>query len=254
MNITRDHVDELDKNAPRVETTLFLLMSVDGKITSGETDDLDSDQDWKRIKGVKEGLHQYYQLEQSIALNSLSTGRVMAKIGVNSRTQAPEKDERLTFFIIDRKPHLNASGVRYLARWVGQLYIVTNHPSHPAFSAAPAHDNVEVLFYPQEVNLADLFSRMRHQYGIERLTIESGGTLNSVLVRQGLVDHILVVVAPLLVGGRATSSLMDGRAFQTEEELTGLKALKLVRCRALEHSYLRLEYDVIHETILDPKP
>lgn len=32
----------------RVETILFLLMSVDGKITSGESDNLDSDKDWRR--------------------------------------------------------------------------------------------------------------------------------------------------------------------------------------------------------------
>ena len=47
----------------RVETTLFLLMSVDGKITSGESDGLDPDQDWKRIQGAREGLYQYYELE-----------------------------------------------------------------------------------------------------------------------------------------------------------------------------------------------
>lgn len=253
MNVAQAHAGKLDEKSPRVETTLFLLTSVDGKITSGESDDLDSDKDWRRIKGVKEGLHQYYQLEQSIAINSLNTGRVMAKIGVNSRTEAPEKDERLTFFIIDRKPHLNVGGVRYLAQWVGKLYIVTNHPSHPAFSTAPTHDNVEVIYYPQEVDLADLLIKIKQQYGIEHLTIESGGTLNSVLVRQGWVDHVLIVVAPLLVGGRATSSLMDGQALRTEDELTNLKALKLVGCQVLEHSYLRLEYDVINETILDPK-
>lgn len=40
----------------RSETTLFLLISVDGKISSGESDNLDADWDWKRIHGVKEGL------------------------------------------------------------------------------------------------------------------------------------------------------------------------------------------------------
>jgi hypothetical protein len=32
-------------NSTRVETTLFLLVSQDGKITSGATDNLDSDRD-----------------------------------------------------------------------------------------------------------------------------------------------------------------------------------------------------------------
>lgn len=235
----------------RVETTLFLLVSVDGKITSGETDELDSDKDWRRISGVKEGLPQYYKLEESIALNSLNTGRVMAKVGVNSSAEIPKKDDRLTFFIVDRKPHLNENGVKYLTQRVGKLFIVTNNPSHPAFSLKSTCDNLEVIYYAGEVDLLDLLRRMKQQYGYEQLTIESGGTLNAAFLRQGLIDHLVLVVAPLLVGGKATSSLIDGLALRTEEDLAHLKALKLVRCEVLRDSYLRLEYNVINETVID---
>ncbi len=238
----------------RVETTLFLLTSVDGKITSGESDDLDSDRDWKRIHGVKEGLQQYYQHEWTIAANSLNTGRVMAKIGVNTRGEPPKKNGGLTFFIVDRKPHLNQNGVKYLAGWVGRLFIVTDNPGHPAFDLRARYQNIQVIFYERGVDFADLFVRIKQEIGIEHLVIESGGTLNTALVRQGLVDHVCIVVAPLLVGGRATSSLMDGVSLRTEQELVDLKALKLVRCEVLEHSYLRLEYDVIQDTHIDPLP
>jgi 2,5-diamino-6-(ribosylamino)-4(3H)-pyrimidinone 5'-phosphate reductase len=43
----------------RAETTLCLVISLDGKITTESTDNLDSDLDWKRIVGVKEGFSQY---------------------------------------------------------------------------------------------------------------------------------------------------------------------------------------------------
>lgn len=59
----------------RPETTLLMLMSVDGKINNGSTDNLDSDKDWKRIVGVREGLHQYYEIEQTTDLWSLNTGK-----------------------------------------------------------------------------------------------------------------------------------------------------------------------------------
>jgi len=241
------------KYAARTETTLFLLTSLDGKITSGESDTLDSDRDWRRIRGVKEGLQQYYQIEQTIAINSLNTGRVMEKIGLNTRTETPEKDERLTFFIVDRKPHLNENGLRYLAQRVGKLFIVTDNPAHPAYAARSSFDSLEIIFYPEEIDLADLLVKVRQSYGIEHLVIESGGTLNAAFLRQGLIDHVVVIVAPLLVGGGATSSLVDGRSLQSEDELVDLKALKLTRCEVLEHSYLRLEYDVINETIIEPK-
>ncbi|WP_020072972.1 hypothetical protein [Faecalispora sporosphaeroides] len=38
-------------------TTLFMLMSVDGKISTGTSDELDVDKDFPKITGVAEGLH-----------------------------------------------------------------------------------------------------------------------------------------------------------------------------------------------------
>lgn len=72
-------------------TTLFMLESLDGKICTGNNDELDVDKDFPEIEGVKEGLHQYYEAEQKTDLFSLNTGRVMAKIGVNDRTDNPTK-------------------------------------------------------------------------------------------------------------------------------------------------------------------
>ena len=46
-------------------TTLFMLMSVDGKISTGAVDELDVDRDFPRINGVKEGLYQYYEIEKT---------------------------------------------------------------------------------------------------------------------------------------------------------------------------------------------
>jgi len=133
---------------------------------------------------------------------------------------------------------------------VGKLFIVTNTVSHPAFDVKKDCKNVEVIFYPGDIDFKDLFKKMK-LYSIECVTIESGGTLNAVLLRQGLIDHVIIVVAPLLVGGENTSSLIDGPSLKTEKELIHLKALNLVRCDILSDSYLRLEYDVINETVID---
>ena len=54
-------------------TTLFMLMSVDGKISTGSSDELDVDKDFPAITGVAEGLHQYYEIEQSTDLWSFIT-------------------------------------------------------------------------------------------------------------------------------------------------------------------------------------
>ena len=86
-----------------------MLMSVDGKITTGASDELDVDKNFPCIKGVKEGLHQYYELEQMTDLWSFNTGRVQKKLGVNEK-EFPSKSP-VSFVLLDNH-HLTEHGVR----------------------------------------------------------------------------------------------------------------------------------------------
>ena len=228
-------------------TTLFLITSLDGKISTGDVDELDVDKDFKRIVGVKEGLHQYYELESQTDPYSLNTGRVMTKIGVNERTEEPKKIG-CSFIIIDNKPHLTEKGTEYLAKWVKTLYLVTTNKNHPAYKVKDNFENIEIISYENEVDLADLLEKMKNNYTAERITIQSGGTLNSEWIRQGLIDHVSIVIAPCLIGGSNTQSLIGGKSLHDEEDLKEIKALKLVKCDVLQDSYLHLFYDVIKET------
>ena len=65
-----DEAELLRRNRP--VTTLFMLMSVDGKISTGAADELDVDRDFPKITGLREGLHQYYEIEQTTDLWSFN--------------------------------------------------------------------------------------------------------------------------------------------------------------------------------------
>lgn len=81
------------------------------------------------------------------------------------------------------------------------------------------------------------------------MTIQSGGTLNSIFLRENLIDYIEIVIAPILVGGKDTATLIDGESISSREELSKLKALSLVECTVLNASYIRLKYTVKKELI-----
>ena len=223
-------------------TTLFMLESLDGKISSGSNDNLDADKDFCRIDGVKEGLHQYYELEQETDLFSLNTGRVMAKIGVNDNKEYHKKIDVVTFVIIDNKPHLNESGIDYLCHWVGKVILVTTNKNHPAFNLN--YDNLDILFY-EKLNLESLLEDLYSKYNAEKLTIQSGGTLNGLFVRNKLIDYVNIVVAPIIVGGSDVPTLVDGESIKDESELNKLMPLELLECNKLENSYIELKYKVI---------
>lgn len=234
----------------RTYNTLFLLQSLDGKISTGDVDELDVDKDFKRINGVKEGLPQYYDIEKTTDPFSLNSGKVMAKIGVNTRTKEPEK-MGCSFIIIDNKPHLTDAGVRYMSKWVKTLYIVTSNPEHPGHRLKDSLNNIKIIYFKDQIDFPDLFSQMKNKYLAERITIQSGGLLNSKFLRAGLVDEISIVIAPCLIGGKDTQSLVGGESLHNEEDLGKIKPLTLKDCRVLENSYIHLTYQVVNNTVID---
>ncbi len=224
----------------RPVTTLFMLMSVDGKISTGASDHLDVDKDFPKIAGVKEGLYQYYEIEQTTDLWSVNSGRVQDKIGVNT-ADMPDKTP-VSFVIIDNK-HLQEHGVRYFCALSKQFVLVTSNEKHPAFEIE--EDNLRIL-YQNELSLKDVLTKLKSEYGCERITIQTGGTLNELFLREKLIDYIDIVVAPVLIGGKDTSTLIDGTSIMSESGLSKTGVLKLQECTVLKDSYLRLRYEVIH--------
>ena len=220
-------------------TTLFMLMSVDGKISTGASDVLDVDQDFPYMDGVKEGLHQYYEIEQTTDLWSLNTGRVQAKLGVNEKEMPPKTP--VSFVLVDNS-HLNEHGVRFFCELSKQFVLITTNPDHPAFRVKA--DNLRIILQEKQC-LEEALVRLKEEYGCDRITIQSGGTVNGLFLREKLFDFVDIVVAPVLVGGKNTSTLIDGESITTREELDKLGILKLIDCEQLEDSYVRLRYEVI---------
>ena len=231
----KDQEDNMD----RPVTTLFMLMSVDGKISTGATDDLDVDKDFPKIAGLTEGLHQYYEIEQTTDLWSFNSGRVQAKIGVNTK-EMPNKTP-VSFVVLDNS-HLNENGIRYFCALSKNFVLVTSNDKHPAFSMEES--NLHIV-YQKELLLKDALITLKSEYGCERITIQTGGTLNGLFLREKLFDYVDIVVAPVLIGGKDTSTLIDGKSLVSQSELSQLGVLKLQECVMLENSYLRLRYEVI---------
>lgn len=223
----------------RPVTTLFMLMSVDGKISTGATDDLDFDKDLPHIPGVREGLQQYYEIEQTTDLWSLNSGRVQAKMGVNE-IGLPTKTP-VSFVLIDNH-HLTENGVRYFCARSKEFVLVTSNKEHPAFGVEVP--NLHII-YQDKLDLEDMLHQLNENYSCERITIQTGGTLNGMFLRAKLFDYVDIVVAPILVGGKATATLIDGEAILTPEQLSELGALQLESVQPLNGSYIRLRYRVI---------
>ncbi len=220
-------------------TTLFMLMSLDGKISPGASDSLDVDKDFPDIDGLKEGLPQYYEIEQTTDLWSFNTGRVQAKMGVNEMPFPPKTP--VSFVLLDNS-HLTEHGIKYFCSRSKEFVLITTNEMHPAFDVH--EDNLHII-YQDSFSLEDALIELKEKYGCDRITIQSGGTVNGMFLREKLFDYVDIVVAPVLIGGKDTSTLIDGISITNVNELGSLGVLQLENCEILNGSYIRLRYKVI---------
>lgn len=223
----------------RPTTTLFMLMSVDGKISTGASDALDVDKDFPKIPGLKEGVGQYYEIEQTTDLWSFNTGRVQEKMGANEKP-FPQKTP-VSFVLLDNT-HLTEHGARYFCARSKEFVLFTSNKNHPAYGVK--EDKLHI-FYQKKLDLKEGLEWLYKNFACERLTIQSGGTVNGLFLREKLFDFVDLVVAPVLVGGKDTATLIDGKSLMSENELSKLGVMKLVECKVLKDSYLRLRYEIV---------
>ena len=129
----------------------------------------------------------------------------------------------------------------YWCRKSKEFVLITSNKDHPAYNVK--ENNLHIIFQ-EELSLKDALRELKLSYGCERLTIQSGGTVNSLFLREKLFDYIDIVVAPVLIGGKETASLIDGHSIISENELSKLGVLKLMDCIVLNDSYIRVRYQL----------
>jgi len=78
------------------------------------------------------------------------------------------------------------------------------------------------------VELRELLWELRKR-GIERLLLEGGGNLNWGMITAGLVDEVRIAVAPLIIGGRETVTLVEGEGVGHIDNAPGLRLVDVRR-------------------------
>jgi 2,5-diamino-6-(ribosylamino)-4(3H)-pyrimidinone 5'-phosphate reductase len=86
--------------------------------------------------------------------------------------------------------------------------------------------------------LQELFSR----YEAKVVRVDSGGILNGILLRQGLVDEISVLIYPRLVGGAKESTIFQALDPACQE---GPIPLRLRHFETLKGDVVWLHYAII---------
>ncbi len=98
--------------------------------------------------------------------------------------------------------------------------------------------SVEVFVHKEpRVNLTLMMETLK-KIGVDHLMVEGGGTLNFELMRLGLVDELMIYVAPMIFGGANSPTPADGLGLTRSDAV----ALKLAHVETHEDGGIVLRY------------
>ena len=80
------------------------------------------------------------------------------------------------------------------------------------------------------VNISKLL-KILLQNGIKKIVLEGGGTVNWAFVKQNLIDEAIITIAPYILGGKNSTSLVEGSGFKNLDDATKLKLKKIQKNR-----------------------
>lgn len=205
----------MTKSLTYPHTIINVAMTADGKIDTFERQgaQISSDEDWERVDRLR-----------------AESDAVM----VGGKTLTDE-DPRLTVKNPNLRRERIARGLSANPTKVGVISVVDFPLDGHFLSEGPAEififttqrteikqvkklENLGVQVFIFGENRVDLNRMMRTlpDFGIEKVLVEGGGTLNSALIQAGLVNEIHIYIAPLVFGGQKSPTLADGLGLTRE--------------------------------------
>lgn len=89
-----------------------------------------------------------------------------------------------------------------------------------------------------EVDFVQLYQQLEEKFGITSLMVEGGGYLNWHVFNQGLVDEIILMQLPIIIGGSSNITLVDGDGYT---EMDYIKKFKVAEVQPRDN-YTLLRY------------
>lgn len=200
--------------------TLKLAMSLDGKIATST-----GESKWISGERARQWIH---SLRSEVDAVMVGVGTVRADdplLTTHGRGRNPVR------VIVDSRLSLPLSA-QVLSTEGGSRTIVATTPSAQKEKIRKLEaKGVHVITLPDKAGLVDLPALMAWlgKEGVMSLLIEGGATIASSAVREGLVDKVLFIVAPLLIGGQDAKSVIGGRSPESLKDAIRLKDIRVRR-------------------------
>lgn len=222
--------------------TLFNAMSLDGRLDHLET--------YEHIYNLYYGLASQWPIDAVLMGSSTILKGFDAQEGeirgdINQVRQNREKispDPRPWLLVPDSGGKIGVWAEVLGMPYIKDVLVLCSHSTPPKYLDFLTDNHMEhIIVGEDQVDLKKALMNLKENYGIEKIRVDSGGTLNGALLRARLVDDIRVLINPSLTGGVSASSIFQAADLKDSEDVIDLKLTCLKR---MEGDLVYLQYEI----------
>jgi 2,5-diamino-6-(ribosylamino)-4(3H)-pyrimidinone 5'-phosphate reductase len=197
----------------------------------------------------------YYELAAQMNADAMLSGsNTMLAAFSAEKGATPENEETaeplpgdfpeptLLLVVVDSRGRLqHLHQMRRTPYWRDTIVLCSRATPQTHLTYLQEHQLDFIVAGAERVDLRAALAELKARFGINVMRIDSGGVLNGVLLREGLVDEVSLLVNPYLVGGTTPRSIF------TAPDLTSMERvipLKLTHLKNVRDDIVWLRYEV----------
>jgi 2,5-diamino-6-(ribosylamino)-4(3H)-pyrimidinone 5'-phosphate reductase len=179
---------------------LNAAMSIDGKITTRKNDSsISSKIDWIRVHKLRSNVDCIV-----IGISTVLKDDPMLNVRYAKTVKNPAR------IIIDSKARIPLdSRIMRSSKKIPTFVAVTRDASLQKIKEIEKKGAKVLVIGGKKVNIINLFQNLE-KLGFKKVLVEGGGEINWSVLKLGLVDQLIVTIAPMVVGGRDAKTLVEG--------------------------------------------
>ncbi len=178
-------------------------------------------------------------------LAAFSTGSDAGEPSADGPEEQPTATAKQWLVVVDGQGRIgNWPAIRsQTAYWRDAIVLCSQATPAPYVGGLRRQGIAHIVAGHDRVDLAVALAVLYERYDIGQVRVDSGGILNGVLLRQGLVDEVSVLVYPELVGGVSPRSLFVAPDLTSGD---GVIKLRLLEANLLRDGFVWLRYEIVN--------
>jgi len=132
--------------------------------------------------------------------------------------------------------------LRHEPYWRDTVILVSGSTPKPYLDYLQKRNVPYITAGNDHVDYRAALEELNTRYGVKTVRVDSGGKLNGVLLRAGLINEVSLLIHPYLVGGTSPRSM-----YQAPDLIAaaGVIRLKLINVEQLPNDLIWLRYEVL---------